>query len=46
MGELISLRKRFKKEDESKRTYQEIARKKDEEIKKLKADMIMLEKKV
>lgn len=38
MSDLISLRKRLKKEEDTKKQYQDIARKKDEEFKKLRND--------
>ena len=40
------MRKRLKKEEESRRQFQEIARQKDEELKKLRSDMQILEKRV
>jgi hypothetical protein len=33
------MRKRLKKEEESRRTFQEMARKKDEELKKIRSDI-------
>lgn len=45
LGDMIGMRKRLKKEEESKRQYQDIARKKEEEVKKLRSDLNSLEKK-
>ena len=45
LGDMIQMRKRLKKEEESKRQYQDIAMKKEEEVKKLKGDFSSLEKK-
>ena len=40
------MRKRLKKEEESRKQFQEIARKKEEELKKLRADMQLLERRL
>lgn len=39
MSDLLHMRKRLKKEEESRKQFSEIARKKDEELKKLRADI-------
>jgi hypothetical protein len=39
MSDLLHMRKRLKKEEEQRRQFMEIARKKEEEIKKLKTDI-------
>ena len=39
MSDLLHMRKRLKKEEEQRRQFMEIARKKEEEIKKLKSDI-------
>ena len=39
MSDLLHMRKRLKKEEESRRTFQEMARKKDEELKKIRSDI-------
>ena len=46
LGDMIQMRKRLKKEEESKRQYQDISRKKEEEVKKLRTDFSGLEKKL
>ena len=45
MSELLNMRKRLKKEEEQRRQFVEIARKKEEEIKKLRQDVVAMEKK-
>ena len=44
MSDLLHMRKRLKKEEESRRQFSEIARKKDEELKKLRADLQLSDK--
>jgi hypothetical protein len=39
MSDLLQMRKRLKREEESRKQFCEIARKKEEEIKKLKNDL-------
>jgi len=39
MAEVLNAKKRLKKEEESKRAVQEISKKRDEEIKKLKSEL-------
>jgi hypothetical protein len=39
MNDLLHMRKRLKKEEESRRNFQEMARKKDEELKKIRSDI-------
>ncbi len=46
MSDLLQMRKRLKKEEESRRQFQELARKKDEDVKKLKVDLQLAEKRV
>lgn len=46
MGDLLQMRKRLKKEEESRKQFQEIARKKDEEVKRAKAEVQLMEKRV
>lgn len=43
MNDLLHMRKRLKKEEESRRTFQEMARKKDEELKKIRSDITQAE---
>ncbi len=43
---MLEMRKRLKREEESRRQFQELARKKDEEVKKMRADMQQLERRV
>ncbi|CDW74041.1 UNKNOWN [Stylonychia lemnae] len=44
--DMIQMRKRLKKEEESRRQYQDIARKKEDEIKKMKQDLNQVERKL
>jgi len=46
MGDLLQMRKRLKKEEESRKQFQELARKKDEEVKRARAEVQLMEKRV
>jgi hypothetical protein len=46
LSDLLQMRKRLKREEESRRQFQEVARKKDEELRRVKAEVAGLEKRL